>query len=187
MRAGSVPTSVFQPASIVRSPRGHGNVAMVGGYMMLIYSQDGGGASNDGGIEFWDVSDPRQPTLFRRYEDADTHGLREAHGFGFAEINGRTFLAAQSVLGVQFWDVTDPGAITFASEIDLPGINAGDYDGAWWVFWQAPWVYVAGVSQGLFVIDARDPQVGTFDAATDPALRVRFANDVATIAEVTTR
>ena len=36
-------------------------------------------------------------------------------------------------------------------------------------------------------IDPRDPQVGRFDAAADPRLRVRFANEVATIAEVTAR
>ena len=64
---------VFTPISIINSPLGHGNVAMVNGYLMVIYSSDGGGSSGNGGIEFWDVSDPRNPVLKVWYDNADTH------------------------------------------------------------------------------------------------------------------
>jgi hypothetical protein len=148
---------VFGPVSIITSPKGHGNAAIINGYLMVIYSADGGGRSGDGGIEFWDVSDPRQPRLHRRWDNPDTHGLREAHGFGFTQQNGRDLMVAQAIEGIQFWDVTDPDAAFLVSYLDLPGITRADYGGAWWTFWQAPIVYVAGVDEGLYVVDASNP------------------------------
>jgi len=150
-------SELFQPVGIVTSPRGHGNAAMVGGYLMVIYSSDGGGRSGDGGIDFWDVSDPRQPVLFQRFDDADTHALREAHGFAFSTSYPYDVMAAQSEEGIQLWDVTDPSAIALLSTLDLPHINGGDYAGIWWLFFQAPYIYAAGVGEGLYIIDARDP------------------------------
>lgn len=40
---------LFKPISIIRSPLGHGSVAMVNGYLMVIYSRDAGGTAGDGG------------------------------------------------------------------------------------------------------------------------------------------
>jgi hypothetical protein len=151
------PGELFTPIAVIRSPHGHGNVTMVQGYLMVIYSSDGGGDGNSGGIEFWDVSNPRLPVLARRYEDADTHGLREAHGFSLARNGDRLLLAAQGLTGIQVWDVTEPMAIRLVTSFPLPGIARGDYSGDWWVFWQAPYLYVAGVDQGLYVVDLRDP------------------------------
>ena len=56
------PNEMFKAISVINSPNGHGKVAMVNGYLMVIYSSDGGGNSGNGGIEFWDVSDPRNPS-----------------------------------------------------------------------------------------------------------------------------
>lgn len=152
-------SEVFSPISVIKSPDGHGNVAMVNGYLMVIYSSDGGGDSGDGGIEFWDVSDPRNPSLVKRYDDSRTHGLREAHGFGLSASESGDYLVAQGVDGIQFWDVSDPSnTIELLSYLDLPGIDRGDYTGDWWVFWQAPYVYVAGTNEGLYIVDAKDPR-----------------------------
>ena len=85
---------VLTPISIISSPRGHGNVAMVNGYLMVIYSSDGGGTPGDGGIEFWDVSNPQSPQLVIQYDNSDTHGLREAHGFGFSNSYPKEYLVA---------------------------------------------------------------------------------------------
>ena len=153
----------FRILSTIESPDGHGNVAMVNGYLMAIYSSDSGGESTNGGIEFWDISDPKRPVRAYRYDNDDTHGLREAHGFGFSssyEIDGESadLMVAQAVDGIQIWDLTDPADITLLSYLDLPGVSQGDYTGAWWVFWQAPYVYVAGTSAGLLVVDATDPR-----------------------------
>ena len=153
---------IGEAVGFIESPEGHGNVAMVGGYLMVVYSSDGGGSSSDGGFEFWDVSNPRAPQLAHRHESDETHGLREPHGFGVSLTYPMDVLALQSVQGVQFWDVTDPASLQLLSEIDLPHIDGGDYAGIWWLFLQAPYVYAAGIGEGLYVIDASDP--------TDPAL-----------------
>jgi len=149
---------LYQPVGFIESPEGHGNVAMVGGYLMVIYSSDGGGRSGDGGFEFWDVSDPRAPRLVHQHDTPETHALREPHGFGLSLTYPMDVLAAQSIQGVQFWDVTDPAALQLLAEIDLPHIDGGDYIGIWWLFFQAPYVYAAGVGEGLYVIDASDPR-----------------------------
>lgn len=148
---------VFTPVAYIESPEGHGNVTMVQGYLMVIYSSDGGGSDQDGGIEFWDVSNPRAPVRIAQYDNAETHGLREAHGFSLARYGDQLLLAAQGIVGIQIWNVTDPRAIRLVSYTSLPGIADGDYSGDWWLFWQAPYVYVAGVDRGLYVVDARDP------------------------------
>jgi len=151
------PAEVFTPVGYIQSPEGHGNAAMVQGYLMVIYSSDGGGSPNDGGIEFWDVSNPRAPRLAVSYDNADTHGLREAHGFSLAWHGNQLLLAAQGIVGIQIWDVTDPHAIRLLSYLPIPGIAVGDYSGDWWTFWQAPYLYVAGVDRGLTVVDTTIP------------------------------
>ena len=164
-----LPTQTFQSSqeftilSTIESPKGHGNVAMVNGYLMVIYSSDGGGISSNGGIEFWDISDPESPERIYSYDNEDTHGLREPHGFGFSSSYTRNgsqadLMVAQGINGIQLWDLTDPSDIDHLSYLDLPGISQGDYTGDWWVFWQAPYVYVAGTSVGLLIVDATDPE-----------------------------
>ena len=158
------PNEVFAPAGVLHSPRGHGNVTMVQGYLMLITAPDGGSQSSDGTIEFWDISDPRAPSLVVRHDTAETDELREAHGFSVAWMNNRLVLAAQSIEGILLWDVTDPFAISRLAFLDLPDIAQGDYSGDWWTFFQAPWLYVAGTDSGLFIVDAHDPTAPTLAA-----------------------
>ncbi|MBK6687944.1 MAG: Ig-like domain-containing protein [Deltaproteobacteria bacterium] len=148
---------VFNPIGYIESPHGHGNVALVQGYLLVIYSSDGGGDESDGGLEFWDLSNPRAPVMVAQYDDPETHALREAHGFSLAWYGNQLLLAAQGELGVLIYDVTNPRAIQRLSYTPLPGIALGDYSGDWWLFWQAPYLYVAGVDQGLYVVDVRDP------------------------------
>ena len=155
---------VFEPIGYIESPRGHGNATMVQGYLMVIYSSDGGGRADNGGIEFWDVSNPATPVRVVQYDNVDTHGLREAHGFSLAWYGDRLLLAAQAIVGVQIWDVTDPMAIQLLSYLDLPDIDRGDYSGGWWAFWQAPHIFLAGVDSGLFVVDASVPEMPVLTA-----------------------
>jgi mono/diheme cytochrome c family protein/PKD repeat protein len=151
------PGELFTSLASVMSPFGQGNVAMVNGYLMVIYSTDAGGTAFDGGIDFWSVENPRVPYLHVRYDNANTHGLREPHGFGFSNSYPGDYMVAQAHEGIQFWNVTDPDAISMIHYMDVPGINPSDYTGAWWVFWQAPYVYIAAVDQGLYVVDATNP------------------------------
>ena len=61
--------------------------------------------------------------------------------------------------GVAFFDVTDARErLPLLAELDIPGVEAGSYAGAWWVGLQAPIVYVAAVGRGLYVVDASDPR-----------------------------
>ncbi len=163
-------SELFQPISVILSepfrplgpggpgiPVGHGNVVMVNGYLMVITSFDSGGISAIGTIEFWDVSDPRNPFVASVSDTVFTKALREPHGFSLARVGGRDVLAAQGVDGVLLFDVTDPMDVQALSYLDLPDIQQGDYTGDWWVFWQAPWLYVAGTGSGLYVVDASDP------------------------------
>lgn len=151
------PGELGEPISLIESPGGHGSVAVVDGHLMVIDSSDSGGSPDDGGIEFWDLSDPRAPRRVARHESEETHRLREPHGFGFASMDERTLLAAQTLEGLQIWDLTRVPEIELLADLDLPGIEGGNYAGNWWVSWQAPYIYVAGRNAGLYIVDATDP------------------------------
>ena len=148
----------WQPIATLRAPRtplnmGYARAFMAGGYLNLIWARD----DIDAGIDVWDVSDPRDPVLHRTWDD---DRLREAHGLGLWNRDGRIVLAAQSHEGVAFYDVTDVGErLPLLAELDLPGVGAADYGGAWWLSVQAPHVYVATIGGGLHVVDATDPTV----------------------------
>ncbi len=131
---------------------------MIDGYFFTLFAPDSG--QGPGGFLFYDVSDPYKPTLIRRVYEADarTTALKEPHAFGLARINKRRYMAFQSTIGVEFWDFTDLNNLQRVGEIDLPGINGGDYSNvAWQLTWQAPYVYVASSEQGIFIVDASDP------------------------------
>src|SRR5205823_3399137 len=85
--------------------------------------------------------------------------LREAHGFGFSSSYGGDYAVMQTIDGIEFWDFTNVSAPVVLRHMVLPGVQASDYaTGAWWVFWQAPWVYVGGSGNGLYVVDATNPK-----------------------------
>jgi YVTN family beta-propeller protein len=150
-------SEVFQPLSIVRnavagSARGEGTVQMVDGYLFVPFGKDSGAAG--GGFAFYDISNPRAPV---KVAQTDVTALREPHGFGFA--NSGRWVVMQSITGIQFWDFTNVLAPTLLNAMTLPGIQESDYAlGAWWVFWQAPYVYVGGSGNGLLIVDASDPR-----------------------------
>ena len=148
---------VFKPLSIVRSAvagsaRGEGTVQMVDGYLFVPFGKDSGAAG--GGFSFYDISNPRAPV---KVSQVDVNELREPHGFGFS--NGGRHAVMQSINGIQFWDFTNPLAPALLKSMVLPGIQESDYAlGAWWTFWQAPYVYVGGSGNGLLIVNAADPR-----------------------------
>ena len=134
------------------SPRGHGSLSFHRGYLTVIFSRDSG--EGDGGFAFYDVSDPHAPKLVFAKDDEETEDIREAHGYGY----WGDFVVLQATKGVQIWDWADVTNPKLVSYLKLPGISASDYfGGAWWAFWQAPYVYVGGSQSGLFILDATDP------------------------------
>jgi len=141
-----------------RKPFGTNLGMMIDGYFFTLFAPDSG--LGPGGFLFYDVSDPYKPKLVKRVFEADTRtaSFREPHAFGIARINERRYLAFQSTIGVEFWDFTDLNNLERVGEIDLPGVNGGDYGSvSWQLTWQAPYVYVASAGQGIFIVDAANP------------------------------
>lgn len=152
----------------IGAPEGHGFVTMHRGYLLVLFSSDGGGGRGSGGMAVYDVSDPRSPrNVFTTAGNAaygpgssDYAGdLREPHGFSIAGDVLCMTSNGSGAAGLQFWDLSDPTAPDKLSQIDLPGLGGGDYDStAWWVSWQGRYAYVAGTNNGLFIVDATDPR-----------------------------
>ncbi|HEX8681952.1 MAG TPA: Ig-like domain-containing protein [Ardenticatenaceae bacterium] len=137
------------------APRQHGTAAMHNGYLAVIYSM---GGDPQGGFSFYDISNPRAPRLVARRDDAETRPIREAHGYGFSYSYPGQYVVLGTSTGLQFWDWSDVTRPVRLSELVLPGVDGSDYAmGAWWVFWQAPYVYVGGSGNGIYIVDASDP------------------------------
>jgi len=136
------------------SARGNSNVAMHNGYLVVGYAPDSGRAG--GGFSFYNMSNPRSPQLvFRRDENA----LREPHGFGFSYSYPGKYVVLQAINGIQFWDWTNVTSPSLLRYMTLSGIQESDYaSGAWWCFFQAPYVYVGGSGNGIYIVNARDPR-----------------------------
>ncbi len=150
---------LFKPLSIMRnnvagSERGEGTVQMVEGYLFVPFGRDSGAAG--GGFAFYDISNPRAPV---KVSQTDVTALREPHGFGFSTSYGGHYAVMQAINGIQFWDFANPLAPVLLKSMVLPGIAESDYAlGAWWTFWQAPYVYVGGSGNGLYIVNASDPR-----------------------------
>lgn len=141
-----------------QKPYGTNVGVMHNGYFITAFAPDSGEAT--GGFLVYDVSDPRNIKLVKTiYEPAGrTSEFREPHAFGQATIGGKDYIAIPSIYGVEFWDFTDINDIKQAGKLKLPGVNAGDYEDVnWQMWWQAPYLYVASASRGMFIVDARDP------------------------------
>jgi DNA-binding beta-propeller fold protein YncE len=158
--------------------RGHSNVAMVNGYLFAIAAPDSGNPNGD--IDFWDISNPNSPVKVKSYPSSSNGGdIREGHDFGFYSTASNDYVAIQTCTGVAIWDVTDVFNASKVGSISLGTIGCNDYtDAAWSVNWQAPYIFVAGTNQGVFIVDATNltaptllkqlskSAVGNFNAGT---------------------
>ncbi len=178
------PTTTFQEADLwehcayltggAQDAEHHNLVVMYDGWLVMPWAPEDGG----GGVSFFDVSEPCAPTL---HGEGYSDSMRESHSLGFSTVQGRDYMAVDyhgglveerggsgddddvptgEVLGgVGFWDVTDRSAPVWVSELDLPGYHYPDsYTRLTLsVFWQGPWVYVSGTSNGVYIVDASDP------------------------------
>ncbi|HEX6736816.1 MAG TPA: Ig-like domain-containing protein, partial [Vicinamibacteria bacterium] len=152
-------SELFRSLSVIRVTggsriRGQGSVAMHNGYLVVIYAPDSG--RTGGGFSFYDISNPRSP---RQVLKRDVTAIREPHGFGFSSSYPGDYVVLQAERGIQFWDWSDAANPVLLNYMTLPGVSESDYStGAWWCFWQAPYVYVGGSGNGIFVVDARNPR-----------------------------
>ncbi len=150
----------FKPFAFIENttsgPNGTNVSVMIRGYFMTIFAPDSG--KPPGEIGLYDVSNPKAPKEVRHVENGDTNIFREAHSLPIALIDGKYYIAIQSTKGIQFWDFTDPMTASKIGNIDLPGVNGGDYeDVAWQTSWQGRYLYVSGGNRGIYVVDAADP------------------------------
>lgn len=142
----------------------HNLVVMFDGYLMLPWAPESG----EGGLTFFDISAPCTPTTVGM---GTSSNMRETHSAGFGHIGDRWFTVTDSInldefdfdvgfrCGVQLWDVTDVTAPVEVSMLDLPGAGYPDSYTRLTLStaFQAPYIYVAGADNGVYVVDASDP------------------------------
>ncbi|HEY6722393.1 MAG TPA: Ig-like domain-containing protein [Polyangiaceae bacterium] len=150
----------FEPFAFIENnsgPNGTNASLIIRGYFMTLFAPDSGHPPGELGI--YDVSNPKAPMEVRHYENADTDVFREAHSLPVALIDDGQYVAIQTISGIQFWDFTDPLAAERVGNIDLPGVAGGDYENvAWQTTWQGRYLYVSGGNQGIYIVDAADPE-----------------------------
>lgn len=178
------PEEVGRPISFIITREGHSQVTMHRGYLIIIYSKDGG--MGEGGIATVDVSNPRNPTIVHVEDNATTQQIREGHAWGFRD----DVMCVQADSGVQFWDYKNPLSPQLLSYLRVKGVKRSDYDhGLWWTHWQGRYVYAGGTSRGLIILDALDPKnpryVKTIPIAQTGGFRIGSVNVVGNLLAAT--
>jgi hypothetical protein len=152
----------------------HNLLVMYEGYLLMPWAPEYG----RGGLTFFDITDPCDP---QRVSGGYSETMRETHSIGFMETGGQRYAVVNNLLGVleggiEFWDLTDlqdPHQVSF---LHMPGFIYPDAYArlVLSVFWQAPYVFVAGADNGFYVVDASDPLNPEFvtQYTFDPVLRV---------------
>lgn len=133
-----------------QAPDYHGTAFWYGGHLGIVYAK----GMFEGGLSLFDISDPYNPVLVGQGDNAFQ---REGHSTGFIETSQGWLAVVPASNGINLWDLNDPTDPVVAKNISLPGVIPSDYDfGAWWVAVQAPYIFVAGAFNGLYVVDVSD-------------------------------
>ncbi len=176
LRGGGGPAVAFEEAELWQNCAGlyggtgdllhHNLVVPYRGHLVMPWVPEWG----RGGLSFFDVRDPCSP-VEAGWGFSDT--MRESHALGFVHLpegdaNAGDWMVSTGVRGVQFWDVSDVTAPTVVSYLELPGVFYPDSYAlvVLSVFWQYPYVFVAGADNGVYVVDATVP--------SDPVLLTRY-------------
>jgi len=164
----------------------HNLMLMFDGYLFMPAAPK---YARGGGLSFFDISDPCNPTLFAH---RGTERMRETHSTTVVESDGRWY-AVTAYLdpshknpadrddesgdgGIMIWDLSLPEQAEPVAYLPFPGHDyPDDYD---WVtlgvFWQPPFIYAGVANLGVIVVDASDPEaphvVGRYQF--DPVFRV---------------
>lgn len=154
----------------------HNLGVMYDGYLLMPIAPETG----RGGIALFDLSNPCAPI---RVGDGESMTMRETHSIGFSTLGGRwavtnqlTRLLAAGRGGIQFWDLRDTSAPVHSTDLELPGFGYPDAYArvSLSVFWQVPYVYVGVADNGVYIVDAVDPEhpVLVRQMPFEPVLRV---------------
>lgn len=184
-RGPGLPKTVFTPAQLgvncawldggPTDTTDHHNLGvMYDGYLLLPWSPESGFS---GGLTLFDLSDPCAPAVAGA---GVSDQMRETHSIGFSTVNGRWAVTNHARLlrfgGIMFWDLSDTLAPVPATTLEFEEYFYPDAYArvVLSVFWQAPYVYVAGADNGIYIVDATDPRepvtLGRY--VPDPILRV---------------
>ncbi len=154
----------------------HNLLVVYDGYLLMPWAAEWG----DGGLTFWDATDPCAPIL---RGVGRSRSMRETHAIGFSHLGGAWAVVDSMTRplfegggGIEFWDVRDTSSPELVSTMSLPGFFYPDAYArvSLSVFWQAPYAFVGGADNGVYVVDAtdpRDPRLVT-QYVFDPILRV---------------
>ncbi len=151
-------SELFTIISKIGQPQGpradHGHTMMHDGYLAVLHARPGG-------VEFYDLSNPYRPSLVKSITEgvglAEPHTFAQTTAYGGQHvvlIHGQVGLGGT---GLSIWDWTDIFHPLRLSRLALPGVPGGYATGVFWLFYQAPYVYCAVGSHGLFIVDATDP------------------------------
>ena len=117
------------------------------------------------GVEFYDFSNPYSPQLVSSYSgSANGMDLSEPHTYAQTDAWGGDHVVLMrgpgglGGTGFVISDWTEVLAPVLESSYDIPGVPGGYASGVFWIFVQAPYIYVPVGSLGLAIVDATDPQ-----------------------------
>ncbi|MBO6936034.1 MAG: Ig-like domain-containing protein [Deltaproteobacteria bacterium] len=156
----------------------HNTVLMLDGHLWMPWAHEGG----VGGLSVFAFDDPCNPTEVGTTVEEQ---MRETHAAGVTTIDGRRWMVTASLTGIMFWDVSDPSAPVMVTDMTLPEVVYPDSYArvVMSTFWQAPYVYVGSSSNGIFIVDASDPEnpelVETY--VPDPSFRVGGVHAIGTL------
>ena len=167
----------------------HNLGVMFDGYLLMPIAPEFG----RGGLALFDLSTPCAPRLVA--SGAST-SMRETHSIGFsshggrwAVVDGMTRALRAGGGGVQFWDLADPTAPRAVANLDVPGFLYPDSYARLTlsVFWQVPYVYVAGADNGVYIIDATNPRAPVLvqQVRIEPTLRAGQVQAIGNLLVVT--
>jgi hypothetical protein len=160
----------------------HNLVVMFDGYLMMPWAPEWG----NGGLTFFDISDPCSPQTLSSTGAPD---MRETHATGLTQVGDRWYAVAASKEaglnidgGILIWDVTNVAAPEVVATLYLPGHLYPDAYArvVLSAAWQAPYIYVGGADNGVYIVDASDPTdpMMVEQYGFDPTLRVGQVNVV---------
>ena len=129
----------------------HNQPTVVNGYLLL---------AGNGAHQFWDISNPYSPQLLSELLSPHRAGQAESHQVSYSRhADGRLHLVTISGRGIDLWDVDDVRQPRLLSALELPNISYGDvHNAVWGVAWDGEYIYVGATSNGLYIVDAADPQ-----------------------------
>lgn len=138
----------------------HNMVAPYRGHLVFPWAAEWG----IGGVTLYEADDPCNLVEVGMTE---FNQMRESHAIGLKHLASGPHAGDWAVVthlrGIMFWDLSDPTQPQPASELELPGVLYPDSYArvVLSVFWQYPYVYVAGADNGVYVVDATDPTLPT--------------------------